>query len=293
MRAIRSTSRTFIGRSLVILIFSIFLLLSIQSQPPAAATTQVGGEGEALFTQICAACHTIGKGVLVGPDLAGVFERRERDWIESFISAPDQMLANGDSTASELLAEFNNIPMPNPGLSKSQVESLLVFLESGESVDRVAAPLPAGSAARGRDIFVGSQPLENNGTPCMACHTVSSVGAFGGGSLGPDLTHALEIYGDPGLAGAMQTIAFPTMQGVYATKPLTDQEVANLLAFFKNTNYQGGADAALGFTPIFWGAGIVGAGLLFGLMGIFWPRQRENLTDRLRRNAGITSRRDS
>ena len=42
--------------------------------------------GKELYeTKGCPACHTIGGGRLVGPDLAGVAERRDRDWIIAMI----------------------------------------------------------------------------------------------------------------------------------------------------------------------------------------------------------------
>jgi cytochrome c2 len=32
-------------------------------------------QGDTLFTKTCMACHTINKGILIGPDLAGVTEK--------------------------------------------------------------------------------------------------------------------------------------------------------------------------------------------------------------------------
>ncbi|MDP2702657.1 MAG: c-type cytochrome [Candidatus Rokubacteria bacterium] len=43
-------------------------------------------EGQALFHEECVACHTIGQGDRVGPDLAGVTARRDRAWLEAWIS---------------------------------------------------------------------------------------------------------------------------------------------------------------------------------------------------------------
>ncbi len=83
------------------------------------------------------------------------------------------------------------------------------------------------------------------------------------------------------------------MQGIYADKALTNQEVADLLAFFTTVDTEGKEGAASGATSLFWGIGVLGASALFGVMALFWPRQRESLSDRLRRDAGITSRRHS
>ncbi len=97
-------------------------------------------------------------------------------------------------------------------------------------------------------------------------------------------------FGEVGLTSAIQNIAFPTMQGVYEGKDLTDQEVADLLAFWTTVDVEGVERSA---SALFWGVGLLGAGILFGIMAFYWPRQRETLSDRLRRDAGITSRRHS
>ncbi|HEX7090026.1 MAG TPA: cytochrome c [Longimicrobiales bacterium] len=83
----------------------------------------------------CNACHGIGeKQVIVGPDLAGVFERRERAWLERWLKEPD-LMQRSDSIGKALLAEYNNIPMPNLGLTDEEIEALLhyIALESAKA----------------------------------------------------------------------------------------------------------------------------------------------------------------
>src|SRR5262245_22779063 len=75
----------------------------------------------------CFGCHTVGKGKLAGPDLAGVTERREADWLRKWLKTPDEMLAS-DATAQAMLKEYNNAKMPNLKLKDDEVESLLHFL---------------------------------------------------------------------------------------------------------------------------------------------------------------------
>jgi len=86
--------------------------------------------GAMLFQSRCSACHTIGKGDAVGPDLAGVTIRRERDWLVRYLRAPDQMLAEQDATAVALLAKYKNVPMPNLRLSDSEIAIVLAYLEA-------------------------------------------------------------------------------------------------------------------------------------------------------------------
>ncbi len=95
-----------------------------------------------MFQQKCAVCHTIGGGRRIGPDLRGVLERRQTDWLVRWITRPDQMLAEKDPVALKLLAESNQIPMPNLGVTEPEARALLDYIRS-ES----AAPIPAAAAA--------------------------------------------------------------------------------------------------------------------------------------------------
>jgi cytochrome c2 len=83
--------------------------------------------GEATYKAKCLACHTIGKGDIVGPDLKGVTERREKPWLAKWLRDPDDMLKN-DPVAKELLKKYKNVPMPNQQLSEQDIENVLAFL---------------------------------------------------------------------------------------------------------------------------------------------------------------------
>lgn len=102
--------------------------------PPAAATDQppasdsaLASTGEALFTQrACNACHTIGGGRLVGPDLTGVTDRRTYEWIVSMITKPDSMIRD-DPTAKQLFGEYMT-PMANQNVTREEASALYQFL---------------------------------------------------------------------------------------------------------------------------------------------------------------------
>lgn len=79
----------------------------------------------------CTACHTIGGGKLSGPDLAGVTERREEDWLKKWIKSPDTMVMT-DPIAKELLMEYF-VPMPNQGLTDEEVDLVIVYLKHEDS----------------------------------------------------------------------------------------------------------------------------------------------------------------
>jgi protein SCO1 len=99
--------------------------------------------GVLLFQSRCSACHTIGKGDAVGPDLAGVTTRRARDWLVRYLRAPEQMLAEQDAIAVALLAKYKNVPMPNLRLSDGEIAMVLSYLEAQGR----AAPERAGQDA--------------------------------------------------------------------------------------------------------------------------------------------------
>jgi len=86
--------------------------------------------GEALFLKGCASCHTIGEGKRIGPDLMGVLDRRDRDWLVRFIMDPDGMRARGDRTAIEIDARFPGVSMPDLGLSEDDAGDVLSYIAS-------------------------------------------------------------------------------------------------------------------------------------------------------------------
>jgi protein SCO1/2 len=103
--------------------------------------------GEYTFKNHCAACHSIGKGAQIGPDLLGVTNTRQRRWLERFILEPDKMLAEGDPIAKELFAKNKNVRMPNLALSREDVAVLVEYLEkqAAPGTPPAASPAPANA----------------------------------------------------------------------------------------------------------------------------------------------------
>jgi len=116
----------------------------------AAAAPLKFSPGEYTFNQHCTACHTLGEGPHIGPDLLGVTTTRDRDWLARFIYAPDKMLADGDPIAKQLFDQYKNVRMPNLDLSREQVIALVNYLIKHDaespgatpSVPRSSAPMP-------------------------------------------------------------------------------------------------------------------------------------------------------
>jgi protein SCO1 len=85
--------------------------------------------GQRLYASKCSACHSLGQGDQVGPDLAGVTARRSRDWLMHYISEPDALLAAGDPVATALYRQYKEVRMPNLKLGASDVADIVLFLE--------------------------------------------------------------------------------------------------------------------------------------------------------------------
>ncbi len=208
-----------------------------------------GQDGQAIFGQLCQGCHTIGGGKTVGPDLQGLADRRELEWVKQFILAPDTVIASGDPIAKGLVDEYGT-QMPNLGVTAAQIGPLLTYLgfqvqggtttTATETTPTDTTPTPtAGDAARGEELFKGSKRFDAGGPSCLSCHAVAGVGALGGGRLGPDLTGAYAKYGGrQGLEAALKTIPFPTMLPIFSRKALTAEERADLVAFLETAPHQ-------------------------------------------------------
>jgi mono/diheme cytochrome c family protein len=97
---------------------------------PEAFDAALAERGAELFqVKGCVACHTLGAGRLVGPDLVGVTERRTPGWMAAMILEPDSMIRS-DPQAKQLFAEFMT-PMSDQGLSADEVRAMLEFLRRG------------------------------------------------------------------------------------------------------------------------------------------------------------------
>jgi mono/diheme cytochrome c family protein len=261
------------------------LAVGVAAVAIAAPPAQSASDGEAIFREKCTACHTIGAGKLVGPDLKGVTTRRDKQWLTNWLLGPDKMLAAKDSTAVALLQEYNNIPMPNLGLTEAQVASLIAYLESAQAtvVTEPTEAVPQGDPAVGRALFTGTRRLRNGGPPCMGCHSIAGLGALGGGALGPDLTPAFTKYGDAGLANFLNTVPTATMNAVWTRQPLTADEQADLGAFLKQASVSERPSDAIFQLAVL---AVAGTGALLVIGHLYWRKRlvtvRQSLVERSR-----------
>lgn len=131
-----------------------------------------------------------------------------------------------------------------------------------------AEEIASGNVENGRKLFMGNVHLEQEGPPCMGCHSVGENGLLGGGALGPDLTNISTKRTDQEIIGVLSntgSVISAVMLPIYQTDPLTGQEQADLLAFLKASAGQQETNReflVLGISLI----GTVGVAIMFGFI---------------------------
>ena len=104
---------------------------SYAEKPPLSPSA--ADKGAYLFQSRCAACHTIGQGDSLGPDLLGVTAVRKPDWLAGMIAAPNEMLSKKDPVATALFARYNELRMPNLRLGEVDVSALIGYLKTQDA----------------------------------------------------------------------------------------------------------------------------------------------------------------
>ncbi len=210
-------------------VFAIVLMAAACSSSPSrdkdsanetAEMSQEAVAGKAIFDQRCAACHTIGGGPLVGPDLAGATEGRDTAWLHAWITDP-AAFAEIDADAAEILTGG----MPALGLSSTDVDDVITYLESTSDVEAPSAA-PEGPRQLSAAEFDQASGIFFN--RCAGCHGTLRAGATGPAIQPEDRT--LEI----GTAG-IQTILTNGLPGgmpAWGQAGILTEEEIELMANF-------------------------------------------------------------
>lgn len=85
-------------------------------------------KGKMAFESKCLACHSIGQGRKLGPDLAGVTKRRTISWLAKWLKAPEKMLES-DVDAQAMLKQAGGLPMPNQNLSDAEIHQYIRYFQ--------------------------------------------------------------------------------------------------------------------------------------------------------------------
>ena len=245
-------------------------------------------KGESDFKQLCSACHTIGKGKLVGPDLANVQQRRSEDWIIKFVHSSQTLIKQGDAYADSLFKAYNQVPMPDQaGLKDDQIKYIIAYIISnspgaGNSDSTTAmnanAPtniLPIGDIQNGKNLFVGNVRFTNGGPTCNSCHNVEEQGFITGGALAKDLTKVVSRLTIDGVKGVISGMPFPQMKQSYLEAPLTVQEIDDITAFLKEVNDRSTSQVSSNVGNKMLLGGASGIATLLVFFSIFWINRKK------------------
>lgn len=93
-----------------------------------AVDKELAKSGKKLWTaKGCMGCHTIGKGKLAAPDLDGLYERREAEWVKRWLKEPEPMYETDDAVKA-MLKEWNGLKMPNLKLTDAEIDALMHYI---------------------------------------------------------------------------------------------------------------------------------------------------------------------
>ncbi len=95
---------------------------------PDDIDSEMAARGEATFNAICVACHMTNQR-MIGPAMAGVYDRRSPEWVMNMILNPDGMLKE-DPIAKALLKEYNNAIMLNQNLTEEEARDVAEYLRT-------------------------------------------------------------------------------------------------------------------------------------------------------------------
>ena len=83
--------------------------------------------------------------MLVGPGLAGVYDKYEREWLYKWIKNSGELIASGDAQAVAVYEQYNKVMMPAQPVTNVQIDAILDYIK----VYAEAAPVVADAAAAG------------------------------------------------------------------------------------------------------------------------------------------------
>ena len=246
--------------------------------------------GEQVFQASCFACHGIGEAQRVGPDLAGINDRRSPQWLQRFVRSPKAVFDSGDADAIALFENFTGMVMPDSTISDQQITAVLAYIRFRTSSlgvtdtattvasatirtvleSNVITPVSVEDISTGGDLFQGKIRFENSGPACNACHDVRNDAVMGGGALAVDLTSVYSKMGAAGLTAILSRPPFPAMQTAYNENPLMEAELDSLLAFFQNADAESASQQQINHGLRLFLSGVLGAAFLFGLLPLIW-----------------------
>jgi mono/diheme cytochrome c family protein len=211
---------------------AIFLLMA------PAALAQTADEGQEIYGQSCARCHSDdGLGVPGAfPPLAGNPDAADHDYVVDVVT-------NG-LEGKVIMGETYDARMPSFGgrLSDAEIQAVSAYVvqlstgSAGPVTPTTPPPTGEGSPVTGEDLFRGSVLLSNGGVGCIACHSAGEYDGLGGPTLAFSLNGIIDTYGTAGFVAAITDPVVDPMIAVFKDHPITEQEATDLAAYLETTS---------------------------------------------------------
>ncbi|HET6227500.1 MAG TPA: cytochrome c, partial [Bacteroidia bacterium] len=134
-------------RKHILALISFLFLSFIFSNPLSAA------DGEKVFKQNCAVCHSLGSNKITGPGLKDVASRVPGgDWLHKWIKNNDKLIKSGDAYAVKISAfDASQMTVFESTLSDEEIDAVVTYIKN-PPVPASAAPTdttsPAGAPAK-------------------------------------------------------------------------------------------------------------------------------------------------
>ena len=218
--------------------FLLFFAMSLSVHAQDAVDADRQAEGRKLFKQLCSSCHKLDK-KFVGPALGMIEDRREADWLKSWIKDNNALRASGDADAIAIFDEYKGSPMtPFPALSDKNIEDILYYTTVGD---------PKKAVAAGGDTPVS---VENEASPWLTYILVAII-VIGILIISSLLKVISELKGapkTPGLAGNVQELWIGFKRNTFLHVLLTIFLALTTAYVLFGTLFQIGVDT--GYQPI-------------------------------------------
>jgi mono/diheme cytochrome c family protein len=182
---------------------ALFIFLFLFSFSATKALAQE--DGEKLFKSYCASCHSPSEKQLVGPGLAGVGDKYEREWLYSWIKDSQGLIASGDADAVAVYEQFNKVLMPNQPVNNEQIDAIVDYIaayvppvkETAVAVDS-GESMPEESSDAGLFVILGLVILFLIVISIMrgVSHSMQSVRAEQEGAESPEEVSMVQAFFD-------------------------------------------------------------------------------------------------
>ncbi len=137
-----------------LIFFALFSMISIAN---ANAQDDIAA-GEKLFKSYCASCHSPGSNQLVGPGLAGVYDKYEREWLYKWIKNSQELINSGDADAVAVYEQYNKVLMPAQPVNDGEIDQILAYVKDHNE----NAPVETAQAAAATTEAASAEPKETS-----------------------------------------------------------------------------------------------------------------------------------